>query len=233
MALTMESIKEMMREMLEEQRASILNETKEILKKQEETFATIVSSNMAILTERLNNIEKQLKNTSDRLTTTEKNIEDLKEGVNFQEEVFESKIKDLNDRLDTDIEGYLDEVDDKMRVLEDRCRRNNLRIDGVKENASETWDDVEEKVQRVLQDKLQVEGVQIERAHRTGKRNEGRPRTIVMKLLSYKDKERILKVARNLKGTSIYMNEDFSPATMKIRKDLFKEIKRRRENVLV
>lgn len=63
MALTMESIKEMMREMLEEQRASILNETKEILKKQEETFATIVSSNMAILTERLNNIEKQLKNT--------------------------------------------------------------------------------------------------------------------------------------------------------------------------
>lgn len=99
----------------------------------------------------------------------------------------------------------------------------------MKENASETWGDVEEKVQRVLQDKLQVEGVQIERAHRTGRRNEGRPRTIVMKLLSYKDKERILKLAKNLKGTSIYINEDFSPATMKIRKDLFKEIKRRRE----
>ena len=44
--------------------------------------------------------------------------------------------------------------------------------------------------------------------------------TIVLNLLSYKDKELVLKNSKKLSGTGIYINEDYSEETMKIRKQL-------------
>ena len=73
--------------------------------------------------------------------------------------------------------------------------------------------------------------VQIERAHRTGKKGSKhshektrKPRTIVLKLSSYRDKIKILKESTKLKGRNIYINEDFSTATMNYRKELWKEV---------
>ena len=61
-------------------------------------------------------------------------------------------------------------------------------------------------------------------------RNYDRPRTIIFKILNYKDKLLILKNANRLKNTNIYINEDFSDATNEIRKELKVEMKRNREN---
>ena len=97
----------------------------------------------------------------------------------------------------------------QARVLEDRNRRNNLRIDGIKETDKETWNECEEKVLSILEKKLGVNNVIIERAHRMGKRQNDRPRTIIFKLLNYKDKERILRQTKRLKSTGIDINEDF------------------------
>jgi hypothetical protein len=51
-----------------------------------------------------------------------------------------------------------------------------------------------------------------------------------MKLKSYKDKMKILKETNRLKGSNIYVNEDFSKMTVDIRKRLFAEVKERRLN---
>ena len=70
----------------------------------------------------------------------------------------------------------------------------------------------------------------IERAHRMGRSaRSDNARTIIFKLLNWKDKELILKNASKLKDTGIYINEDFSEATNNIRKELRKEMKRQRE----
>ena len=54
-------------------------------------------------------------------------------------------------------------------------------------------------------------------------------RTIVCKLLNYKDKVKILRSCKKLKCTNIFINEDFCEATMQYRQDLWKEVKRLRE----
>jgi hypothetical protein len=114
--------------------------------------------------------------------------------------------------------------------LEDRQRRNNLRLDGLMENETESWEETELKVIKVFENNLNIKGVTIERAHRTGKLGSKSPRTIVMKLLNYKDKVQILKNAHKLKGTDIFINEDYSIETMMIRKKLIEEMKVNRSN---
>ena len=55
--------------------------------------------------------------------------------------------------------------------LEDRSRRNNLRIDGIKQKVGESWQDCEAEVEKLFREKLDIEDkIIIQRAHRA-KRN--------------------------------------------------------------
>ncbi|XP_065653022.1 uncharacterized protein LOC136080333 [Hydra vulgaris] len=103
-------------------------------------------------------------------------------------------------------------------------------IEGVKENDNESWDDTEKIIINIFENNLNVNGVIIERAHRTGIIEKKNPRTIVIKLLNHKDKVKILKNANKLKGSGIYINEDFSLETSIIRKKLLEESKLHRIN---
>lgn len=61
----------------------------------------------------------------------------------------------------------------------------------------------------------------MEMAHRNGTFfPDGRPRSIVVKLLRYKDKKEILRRAKCLKETNIFINEDFSEKVRLKRKEL-------------
>ena len=56
-------------------------------------------------------------------------------------------------------------IQDKLRELEDRTCRNNIRFDGIKQTKGETWNDCKKKVQDMLAQKLRLDGIEIERAH--------------------------------------------------------------------
>ena len=115
--------------------------------------------------------------------------------------------------------------------MEDRPRRNNLRIDGIAESNHESWDECKEKVQSVLTNKLGLKDVVIERAHRVAAGRKARgdvPRTVVFKLLNFQDKVEIMKNCKNLKNTGIYINEDFCKETNELRKKLWEDVKKLR-----
>ena len=119
----------------------------------------------------------------------------------------------------------------KIVDLEDRSRRNNLRINWISEKENETWYECEQEVQSLIKDKLGIaENIVIERAHRVKKKgnsdNPGKPRTIVCRSLNYKDKTNILKNAKNLKGKNIFINKDFSHETMELSKELWENVKK-------
>ena len=57
-------------------------------------------------------------------------------------------------------------VQDKLTALEDRSRRNNTRIDGIKDTKGDTCNGCEENVQDMFVQKLRLEGIEIERALR-------------------------------------------------------------------
>ena len=81
--------------------------------------------------------------------------------------------------------------------------------------------------------KLGLDSIEIERSHRVKRNNRdnntNRPRTIVVKLLRFKDKAKIFPNANKLKGQNLFINNDFSKATLELRKDLMVEVKRLRE----
>ena len=116
---------------------------------------------------------------------------------------------------------------DKIRDLEDRSRRDNLRFDGVREYENESWNEV---LKDFLFENLGLQNIKIERAHRTGERKEDMSRTIVTKFSSYKTKKLILKSSRNLNDTGYHINENVSEETVEIRKENWKKFKELRKN---
>ena len=52
-------------------------------------------------------------------------------------------------------------VYDKLTDLEDRSRRNNLRIYGISESKYETWEKFEEKIDEVFREKLGLDNIHI------------------------------------------------------------------------
>ena len=169
-------------------------------------------------------------------------VNDLRKSLEFTQSNLEEKVDNVEKRMeklqsDTQ-EIYEYQIDpkyvqDELTELEDRSRRNNIRIDGIKEMKGETWNDCEEEVQDMFAQKLGLDGIETECAHRVKLNNRdsntNRPRTIVMKLLRLKDKTKIFQNANKLKGQNIFINNDFSKATLELKKDFMIEVKRLRE----
>ncbi|XP_065675453.1 uncharacterized protein LOC136091673 [Hydra vulgaris] len=154
------------------------------------------------------------------IQTNEKIITDKFEVVKKKTKELSIKMKDNSDIL---------KIKSKLREMEDRSQRNNLRIEGIKENENENWRVSESKVQKLFEDILGLKDIKIERAHRTGLRSTHKIRPIVVKLLNYKDKVVILKQAKNLKGKNIFINKDYCAETTIIRKQLREQLKIERE----
>ena len=178
---------------------------------------------------------------NDKLDVLSREIEDVKSSLEFTQNDMDDKVKiiEINAQKNKkelkeirDIEpGYVQEIRKKVVDLEDRSRRQNLRIDGIKESDNESWEDCQKKVQEMFRTKLNLEEtIEIDRAHRSGKRKDNRARTIVLKLKNYEDKTTILKKGNLLKDTGIYINENFSRETLEYRKTLWDEVKAHRRN---
>ena len=59
--------------------------------------------------------------------------------------------------------------------LEDRSRRNKLRINRIKEGKNETWEECEERISCFIEEKLDMDTSEIwtECAHRVGEKRRG------------------------------------------------------------
>ena len=210
---------------------------KKMLSEQEERFEKIMNEmfdkQIGKLCERLDKIENNITSNKNDIKNIQKELNDVKRSIEFNEDLFDKKIAEVHGRIDSILDEK-EELEEKMSDLEDRKRRNNLRVDGIKEHEGETEEQLEEKIKNIIKEKLEIEDdIEIERIHRTGRYNRtkrDKPRTIIFKLLRYKDKTKILRNGRKLKGTNIWINEDFSKRTLNIRKNLLAEIKQRRNN---
>ena len=199
----------------EERLTTLIKEIfREEFQNQEKNIMNIISGNHKIYMDEIKNIKKD--------------VEELKDSIEHTEDVVDLKIKKVEEKIEHLKENFKNNVENKPIELEDRSRRENIRVDGLIEEEGETWDATEIKVSNLLQNKLGLTNVQIDRAHRTGRKGREYPRTIVAKLSNYKDKEKILKNRKKLKGTDIYINEDFSKETVSHRKKLWSQVKKLR-----
>ena len=150
----------------------------------------------------------------DFVRVTISDISELKASLQFtQKELQEVKLSvnvnnDGNtaaDKLLAKLMEDIKRVDDAADYMENQSRRNNLRVDGIKEKPGETWQETETALRQVVRRELklpadQVGALQIERAHRTGgPTTTQREWTIVVKFASFKDRNTIIRAARTVK----------------------------------
>jgi len=128
-----------------------------------------------------------------------------------------------------DLRNTIKSMDERLDYMENQSRRNNLIFHGVAPaKKGETWTDCEKIVTDVIEQKLDLtDSVNIQRAHRIM-----RGKAIIVKLSEDKDKYAILKRSKALKGTKMYITEDFSLAVRQKRKGLIPHMVKARDNEL-
>ena len=122
-------------------------------------------------------------------------VNEFKKSIEFTEEVRQENVQNMQRKVSSleekveEIYDYQidpDKVEKKLPDLEDRSRRNNLRVDGVAEENGRSWDDCEREGKEIFMDKPELENdTIIKRAHRARKSKYGKKdqlRRIVSKL---------------------------------------------------
>ncbi|KAK4309590.1 hypothetical protein Pmani_018787 [Petrolisthes manimaculis] len=122
------------------------------------------------------------------------------------------------------------ELEQRQNYQEDYNRRNNIRITGLQEQPGETWEETAITVSKLLEDKLQLPSMNIERAHRTGPAVPSRSRTVVARFEKFGDREAVVRNARKLRGTGIFINEDLCPASQEKKRSQLPLLKQARED---
>ena len=129
----------------------------------------------------------------------------------------ENKLVDIKHQIERifDYQVDLEYAEEKLIGLDNRLRRNNLRIDGILETPGETWENCEEKLQQVFHEKLGLKWtIEIEQEQRMSIRqistnNRSKLQTIICNLLRHKNKVR---------RTQLFISGDFSRETMELRR---------------
>ncbi|KAL7383189.1 hypothetical protein ABVT39_006110 [Epinephelus coioides] len=198
-----------------------------LLQQQQEIFKGFVKVIMDSTNSRLDAITKEVQDLKSSIQYTQKDVDELKTTQAKQSEHCNTTQIDIIKLCEN-----LKVIIDKQEYLEGQSRRNNIVIDGIPEAPVESWVDSKEKVKDIIKQKLQLQReIEVERAHRTGKpiADRDRPRSIVVKFLRFKDKAAVMQRAKNLKGTKIFINEDYTDAVRLKRKELMPKLKAARE----
>lgn len=217
------------RELLDQQKAFY----KEMLEQQENNFKTCVCALMDTTNLRMDAMRKELQELKVSLHFTQKEVDDLKTtnaSLLLNHKTNETDIHKLAECMTV--------MDTKTDFLDSQSRRHNVIIEGIPETEKEKVSELEEKVLIIFKDQLELDHrtIGIERIQRTGKAPKAdgglprpRPRPLLVKLLRIKDRDSVLSNAKKLKGSRIFINEDYPDAVRQRRRELLPQMKAARE----
>ena len=181
-----------------------------MFREQEEKLLNIVRNGILDSKARLDRLIQEVSDNNIKSNASRRERDYLKLTLETSQEITGNKFKEINHELKNDKQQHDNAIDElcqeneylceKLRDMEDRSRRDDLRIDGLKEVENETWQQTEQILKSMIQEKLEIEDVNIERAHRVGNTNNASPRTIIGKFSSFKEKQIVLSAAKKLKG---------------------------------
>ena len=169
----MEDIKGIFEKMLKEDEASIVQKNQEMFHNQELSILALISRNNSLTNQRLDNFSKDMNDPKESLEFSQNEYDDIFKNMGDKVQKLEENINLMKEKLhviQTTEPSWAIETDAKLIDLEDRSRQNNLRFEGIKEHENESWEDCENKIYDLLENKLEmdIENVVIKRAYRTG-----------------------------------------------------------------
>lgn len=130
-----------------------------------------------------------------------------------------------------DLRQRNEEQERRIDVLERELRRKNIIIKGIADSDREDTDGRENAILALFKKMGIDRGAEvIELAVRLGRYEETKCRPVLIKLLSEKTKKEIMMNTGKLKGSEIWIEEDYSRKIREIRRKLVQEMKDRRNN---
>jgi len=106
-------------------------------------------------------------------------------------------------------------------------RKCNVLLGNLEESSDEEADELVEKVVQVLHNKLSTPHTPVQ-VMRIGKKVVGKNRLVLVRMNTFREKLQVLKAAKLLKGSSIYLMEDLSKHECENRKLLVTAMKKAR-----
>ena len=160
--LTIESVKEIFKEMFKEQQNSPVN---------------IASQNTTPLQTSLGKLTMEFKDNNNQLNNIMKETNDLKLSIDTYQNIIDDKFKDTENSIDKIKETFKreieklkkdnDDTNNKLRILEDRSIRNNVRFDSIEESEEESWVDTEQNLKDTFSEILGIQN-----RNRVGEKND-------------------------------------------------------------
>ena len=168
-------------------------QVKDLFKVNEETKISQikVTESLDALSKKIDELETEIKNKDEKIQLLENRVEIL-------EEEKESQGKEIDD-------------------LEQYSRRNCLLLHGVVETNAECTDDI---IIKTCAEELGIDVKQedLDRSHRLGKvkRNDNRPRSIIVKFARYAVRNKVFSNKKKLKGKKLLITESLTVYRMKL-----------------
>ena len=150
-------------------------------------------------------------------------INALKKTIEKQKETHESEISALKEENQSLSEKNAS-LQSHLERMESYQRKNNLRIDGIKEAHGEDLDVLFVNIcnNYIVNGQLQFHNRTLERIHRLGPYKQGKTRTVVARFANYKDKMLVLQLRNKLKEHhKIYLSDDLPTAVEAKHQDLY------------
>lgn len=123
------------------------------------------------------------------------------------------------------------EQGERIEALEREIRRNNIVIQGIEDENEEGQEETENKI-KIMLNKIGVE-INMEKdiveVNRLGAYKPNKDRPISVKIRKWSKKMEICRNAKNLKGTNIWIGDDFSKKVQEERKALIPHLKEARK----
>ncbi|XP_071056047.1 uncharacterized protein [Onthophagus taurus] len=118
------------------------------------------------------------------------------------------------ERLVVELEDRNEETVERCDALEQYSRRTSVRISGMDHYPN---NEVETNVLRLFNEKLEVpiDTINIDRCHHVGKPVNGK-QSVIVRFVSYKDRQLILQKRKLLKGSRVRVTEDLTATRYKL-----------------
>lgn len=201
------------------------DKVKEYLEIQQEAFKSSVSLLFDSCNKRINDLTDTVYEIKSQLETSQNEVKQLKLELSKCKDELQTKYTVIDS-----LQNNITHLENKISSIENHTRKKNIRIDGISENNQENWEQTQIKVQKLIDETLQLNDVKVDFAHRISSKDDIKPiKTIIARMSHDMDKDKILKNTWRLKGSNIYISEDLSELTLEKRKSKLPEMKKAKE----
>ena len=176
------------------------------------------------------------------LSAMDKTVEDINSKMSNYEKsynIIQNECNNIQMQLNL-LKSQQEKLNEKLIKQESHSRRDNLLFDGIPEGTNETDKDCADIIYNILETNMAIPNardIKIVRCHRVGappagrRTGDSRPRSIIIKLHWYGDRQRIWAARKNLKNSDIFINEDFPAEIRQRRKKLFPILRKARNEL--